>query len=431
MEHYQESVGAENFTGFYQFSTFLASEFNEGYWTEPPVGISRTPNMNKGFNLFSRPLRAKLGSFQCNNVRLSSTTTSDPLRIAFFGTDVYTRYSLEALHKFMKSQSVIERLDVITRPPKRTGRGRVLLKEAPAGEYAFENDLNVIRAEKDKEIVDLLKNGYNLAITVSYGKFIPKDFLSELKYGGLNVHPSLLPSLAGAAPIHHALLQRHNYTGVTVQSMDPHMFDKGRILSQSSEIPINTDETVPSLLHRLGPIGAEKLVEVLESRLYLDPNYSISSPYPPSYAGKLTSQRKRVDLSNQTLDDILLQYRVLGPLHFFQNAYSVKTKKDIKNKVKTVKRLIVNNVANAEIDYPDISKTMKHLRIGQYEFTDEYGEEKECIIRVNGGFLSSKNMLLEGYAFQNPERFRKGSHKRGLYDKQLITSLNEVDDRWK
>ncbi|KAA8917181.1 hypothetical protein TRICI_000661 [Trichomonascus ciferrii] len=357
---------------------------------------------------------------------------SDPLRIAFFGTDVYTKYSLEAVHKYMQSpDSNIERLDVITRPPKRGGRGRVLVKEAPAGEYAFEHDLNVIRAEKDKEIVNLAKNQYNLAIAVSYGKFIPNEFLSQLKYGGLNVHPSLLPSLAGPAPIHHALLNRHAYTGVTVQSMHPHLFDRGRILLQTPEIPIEPDDTTRSLLHRLGVVGADGLVQVLRSQLYTDPEYSVPSSYAPSYAGKLTSRHKRVNLEVQTLDDILLQHRVLGPLHFFQHAYSVKTKRDMKNKVMTVKRLIIDDVKDASIEYPYIHKTMASLKLGEYGYTEEYGEDKKCIIRVKDGFISATNMLIEGYAFQCPERFRKGANKRGLYNTQLITSQQEVENYWK
>lgn len=357
---------------------------------------------------------------------------SDPLRIAFFGTDLYTKYSLEAVHKYMQSaDSNIERLDVITRPPKRVGRGRVLVKEAPAGEYAFEHDINVIRAEKDKEIVNLAKNQYNLAIAVSYGKFIPNEFLSQLKYGGLNVHPSLLPSLAGPAPIHHALLNRHSYTGVTVQSMHPHLFDRGRILLQTPEIPIEPNDTTSSLLHRLGVVGADGLVQVLRSQLYTDTEYSVRSKYTPSYAGKLTSKHKRIDLEEQKLDDILLQHRILGPLHFFQHAYSVKTKRDMKNKVMTVKRLIIDDVKDASIEYPHIHETMASLKLGQYGYTEEYGEDKKCIIRVKDGFISTTNMLLEGYAFQCPERFRKGANKRGLYNTQLITSQHEVDNCWK
>jgi hypothetical protein len=35
--------------------------------------------------------------------------------------------------------------------------------------------------------------GTNLIIAVSFGLFVPHRILSSAKYGGLNVHPSLLP----------------------------------------------------------------------------------------------------------------------------------------------------------------------------------------------------------------------------------------------
>ena len=33
----------------------------------------------------------------------------------------------------------------------------------------------------------------NLVVAVSFGLFVPRRILEEAKYGGLNVHPSILP----------------------------------------------------------------------------------------------------------------------------------------------------------------------------------------------------------------------------------------------
>lgn len=38
-----------------------------------------------------------------------------------------------------------------------------------------------------------LPHGTNLVVVVSFGLFVPRRILSSAKYGGLNVHPSLLP----------------------------------------------------------------------------------------------------------------------------------------------------------------------------------------------------------------------------------------------
>ncbi len=36
-------------------------------------------------------------------------------------------------------------------------------------------------------------NGINLIIAVSFGLFVPPRILNGAKYGGLNVHPSMMP----------------------------------------------------------------------------------------------------------------------------------------------------------------------------------------------------------------------------------------------
>jgi methionyl-tRNA formyltransferase len=46
-----------------------------------------------------------------------------------------------------------------------------------------------------KGVTEILKlpEGTNLVIAVSFGLFVPPRILKSAKYGGLNVHPSLLP----------------------------------------------------------------------------------------------------------------------------------------------------------------------------------------------------------------------------------------------
>lgn len=38
-----------------------------------------------------------------------------------------------------------------------------------------------------------IPEGTNLIVAVSFGLFVPSRILRAAKYGGLNVHPSLLP----------------------------------------------------------------------------------------------------------------------------------------------------------------------------------------------------------------------------------------------
>jgi methionyl-tRNA formyltransferase len=112
-----------------------------------------------------------------------------------------------------------------------------------------------------------------LIIAVSFGLFVPSRLLRSSSYGGLNVHPSLLPDLKGAAPLQWALLTGRSHTGVSVQTLSPVAFDAGTVLAQTPlpGIPVPPGCTLPHLRDLLAPIGAEMLVSALRAGLYLPP----------------------------------------------------------------------------------------------------------------------------------------------------------------
>ncbi|KAF3058154.1 Methionyl-tRNA formyltransferase, mitochondrial [Daldinia childiae] len=100
----------------------------------------------------------------------------------------------------------------------------------------------------------------NLIIAVSFGLFVPPRLLRAAQYGGLNVHPSLLPDLRGPAPLQHALLAGHTHTGISLQTLDDRAFDHGLILARTPPLPIPPDTNYAFTrlrnAHRRGVIGA-------------------------------------------------------------------------------------------------------------------------------------------------------------------------------
>lgn len=156
-----------------------------------------------------------------------------------------------------KSPHHVQSVDLITRRPKPAGRGRKTVKSVPilevlehlkeqhqSGKSSIDPDsIPTFTPESKQEFLDLQAHrNYNLVIAVSYGKLIPHQFLSLLPYGGLNVHPSLLPKYSGASPIQSTLLNRDAHAGVTVQTLHPTKFDRGNILLQTGSL------SVPKLL---------------------------------------------------------------------------------------------------------------------------------------------------------------------------------------
>ncbi|EON62733.1 hypothetical protein W97_01958 [Coniosporium apollinis CBS 100218] len=176
----------------------------------------------------------------------------------------------------------------------------------------------------------------NLVIAVSFGLLVPPRILNGAKYGGLNVHPSLLPDLRGPAPIHHTLLQGRKTTGITLQTLHPKHFDQGMILAQTPELDIpHPDTCTPKvLIEYLAPLGGQLLVESLRKRLFVPPledaGWYAKEGQKLWHAPKITKEDRHINWPRpqhfhysiqhspssvvRTAEDLLRRDRVLGDL---------------------------------------------------------------------------------------------------------------------
>ena len=152
---------------------------------------------------------------------------------------------------------------VVSQPDKPAGRGGQLT--APAVKAAAQElGLPVIqpRSARTGELRDaMVATGAELAVVVAYGKILPRAVLEALPRGCINVHGSLLPRYRGAAPVQWAVIHGEPETGVTIMQLDEGM-DTGPALLER-RVAIDPDETAGELLARLGPIGAEALLEAI------------------------------------------------------------------------------------------------------------------------------------------------------------------------
>eukprot|EP00201_Polytomella_parva_P001001 CAMPEP_0175074270 /NCGR_PEP_ID=MMETSP0052_2-20121109/21186_1 /TAXON_ID=51329 ORGANISM="Polytomella parva, Strain SAG 63-3" /NCGR_SAMPLE_ID=MMETSP0052_2 /ASSEMBLY_ACC=CAM_ASM_000194 /LENGTH=297 /DNA_ID=CAMNT_0016342495 /DNA_START=59 /DNA_END=949 /DNA_ORIENTATION=+ len=108
----------------------------------------------------------------------------------------------------------------------------------------------------------------SLAITAAYGALLPNAFLALPKYGTLNIHPSLLPKLRGAAPVQRSLESGSRITGASlVQTVLK--CDAGPVLAQAS-VTVDPEVQAPELTDRLFRAGSrllrQHLPEVLAGR---------------------------------------------------------------------------------------------------------------------------------------------------------------------
>jgi methionyl-tRNA formyltransferase len=171
------------------------------------------------------------------------------MRLVYFGT---SEFAVPALEKLAKSVIL-----VVTQPDKPSGRG-LKLHESPVKQCAKKLGLETVTPEKckDEEFVAFIERAKADALCVAaYGQILPEALLNSARFGGINLHASLLPKYRGAAPIQWAILQGERKTGVTLVQMDKGM-DTGDTIAKA-ETEIGAEETAGELGNRLAVLAGE------------------------------------------------------------------------------------------------------------------------------------------------------------------------------
>lgn len=181
------------------------------------------------------------------------------MKVVFFGSPEFAVASLEAL---LASHHQV--VGVVTQPDRPAGRGLKL--EPPAVKVlALKHDLAIHQPEKVncQETYDFLDRlDPDILTVIAYGGFLGAKLLAPRRFPPVNVHPSLLPDLRGAAPMQWALLRGYPRTGVTTQFMVKEM-DAGDVLLQTND-PVGEDENAAELQNRLKRVGGALLVRTLD-----------------------------------------------------------------------------------------------------------------------------------------------------------------------
>lgn len=226
------------------------------------------------------------------------------IKIAFMGTPEFAVPVLEGL---IKNYNVGL---VVTQPDKLVGRHQEL-KYSPIKEISIANNIEVFQPIKIRDDYQkILDFQPDIIITCAYGQIIPKVLLETPRFGCINVHASLLPKLRGGAPIHKALIDGYNKTGITIMYMDEAM-DTGDIISQK-EYQIKDTDNVGILHDVLSKIGAELLLETLPS-IINNTNLRIpQNSQEATYAYNIKREEEHIEF-NKTAREIYNQVRGLNP----------------------------------------------------------------------------------------------------------------------
>ncbi len=229
------------------------------------------------------------------------------LKIIFFGTP---DFAVESLKRIVEDGWPVEA--VITAPDKPAGRGKKL-RESEVKKFAKEHGLKILQPgnlKSDEFIEELKKINPDVGVIVAF-RMLPEKVWALPRYGTFNLHGSLLPDYRGAAPIHHAIINGEEKTGVTTFFID-NKIDTGEIIDQR-EINIAPDETFGELYDKLKRLGADLVLETLknisEGKIKTRPQDDRKAKHP---APKLTKENTKINW-NRPVKQIYDFIRGLSP----------------------------------------------------------------------------------------------------------------------
>ena len=226
------------------------------------------------------------------------------LKVVFMGTP---EFSLNVLDVLIKNTNVI---GVVTQPDKIVGKNKEK-SFTPVKELAVKNNIKVMQPEKiRKEYQEILELNPDIIITCAYGQIIPEEILNYPKYGCINVHASLLPKLRGGSPLHHAIIDGYDKTGVTIMYMDKGM-DTGDIITQE-EIIINDSDNVGTIHDKLSVLGSHLLLNTLPSIVDGTNKRLKQEENEVTYCHNITHEEEKINF-NKKVREIFNQVRGMNP----------------------------------------------------------------------------------------------------------------------
>lgn len=225
-------------------------------------------------------------------------------KIAFFGTSEFSVFVLEELKKHDLLPDLI-----VTMPDKPQGR-KLIITPPPVKIWADREHIPTLQpltiksAEFENELRKKGGDGWDLFVVASYGKIIPDSILFMPRKKTLNVHPSLLPLLRGAAPLERSILSDMRETGVTIMRLDAEM-DHGPIISQEK----TTIEPWPldriELEKKLGALGGTLLAKTIPQWLEGTISETEQDHAKATHAPKVTKEEALIDIHSDAYQNLL------------------------------------------------------------------------------------------------------------------------------
>jgi methionyl-tRNA formyltransferase len=229
-------------------------------------------------------------------------------KIVFMGTPFFAVPILKSLYQNGYLVSV-----VYTQPPQKSQRGQKINKSPIQGisetlkiEYRTPRSL-----KKNKDEYNYLKKlNADIAIVVAYGQIIPKEYLSLVKKGFINIHASLLPKWRGAAPIQRSIMNLEKETGVSIMKIGEKL-DTGPICN-SYKIEIEDNDNSEMISEKLSILAAEKILDNIDEILEDKIEFKEQNHIEATHAAKIKKTEGQIKWS-ETAEKIIGKINGLYP----------------------------------------------------------------------------------------------------------------------
>ena len=267
------------------------------------------------------------------------------MRVVFMGTP---DFSVPVLRRLITDGYHV--VGVVTQPDRPKGRKKVMTPP-PVKVEAQKHQLKVLQPEKvrmEEDLQPVLDLMPDLIVTAAFGQILPKKLLESPKYGCINVHASLLPEYRGGAPIHQAIIDGKDETGITIMYMVEKL-DAGDILTQEI-IKIEEDDHVGTLHDKLSVVGANLLSQTIPELIAGKLTPIKQDEERVTFAPNIRREKEKIDWTNGGTSI----YNQVRGLHPWPVAYTTTEEQSMKiwwvEKVAKMKEPKPGTVVSIEAD---------------------------------------------------------------------------------
>ena len=321
------------------------------------------------------------------------------MRIVIMGTGGFAVPTFEQL---LGSQHDI--VMVVTMPIRNPRGGKYAV--TPVRKVASAAGIEIFDPENinDPVLLPMLKSWQaDLLFVCDYGKILAPHVLAVTKFGGINLHGSLLPKYRGAAPINRALLNGEPTVGVSVIHITPQL-DAGPVVAISDPMPVLPDDTAVELEEKLARIGGELVMQVI-------PQFEKGTLTPVPQQDDLASKAPKLKKHEGEIDwqrsarEIFWQYQALQP---WPKVYTDWHRKNTTENESEPIRLIIGRVQPIDTAMPEILPGTV-VEANDQGVTVATGDKLLQVLEIQpaGRKMMPVSAFLRGYPLQAGDRFGK------------------------